>query len=105
MAEGQEGSNVSYVVCAKWIAREASVEEVSSALVELAGSSRDEPGNLEYRIHRDLEDRRVFFLYEHYVDAASYQAHLSSEHFALAREQAFHLLESRVRDFYGTWDV
>jgi quinol monooxygenase YgiN len=97
---------MAYTVTAKWTAREGEDERVLDFIRELAPPSREEPGCLVYRVNRDLEDPRVFLLYEEYADEAAYRAHGESDHFRrLALEGAIPLLESRERSFYESLDV
>lgn len=97
---------MAYVVSAKWTAKEGEAEKVAEAIKKLAGPSRQEPGILLYQPHRDPENPNVFYLYEQYVDADAYQAHIDSEHFQeYAFGDAIPRLESREREFYETMDV
>lgn len=96
---------MAFVVTAKWTAKDGHEDDVRNAILRLIEPSRKEPGNLCYRANRHPEDRRVFFLYEEYVDAAAYQSHGSSEHFqTYGHGKAIPLLESRERVFYETLD-
>jgi quinol monooxygenase YgiN len=97
---------MTFVVTAKWTAKEGEEEAVAAAIAELVGPSRAEPGMLFYQPHRDPEDPRVFFFYEQYTDRAAYEAHGASEHFQrLGFGDAIPRLESRYRGFYETWDI
>jgi quinol monooxygenase YgiN len=92
---------VSYVVLAKWVARADEEEKVADAIAKLVEPSRAEPGCLIYRAHRDLDEPRVFLLYEEYTDRAAYEAHAASDHFRrYAIEEGIPLLETRERSFY-----
>lgn len=95
---------MSYVVCATWVAKPGSEEAVRAAIEALVSPSRAEPGNLAYRPSRDLDDPRVFFIYEEYADREAYEAHGASEHFQrFAVEGAIPLLETRERRFLETF--
>jgi quinol monooxygenase YgiN len=97
---------MAYVVCAKWTAKEGEEEAVAAAVANIVGPSRAEPGIVQYQPHRDPENPRVFFFYEQYVDADAYQAHVDSEHMQRwGFGDAIPRLESRVREFYETWEV
>ena len=90
-----------HVVIARWTAREGEEEAVAAVLRELAEESRREPGCIDYRVTRSLDDPRTFLLYEEYVDADAFQAHRESEHFErLARGRAIPLLETRHVEQY-----
>ena len=97
---------MAYVVSATWRARAGKEERLLELIRELTPPSRAEPGNRFYQAQRSLEDPRLFHLYEQYVDAAAYEAHMASEHFIrLVEGEAIpELLEERRRSFYETID-
>ena len=96
---------MSFVVVAKWTARRGEEERVAGAIAQLTGPSRAEPGNLEYRAQRSIDNRGVFLLYEVYESRDAYELHLASDHFrTYATELGIPLLESRERAFYETLD-
>ena len=97
---------MAYVVSAKWRAKDGKEDRLLEVIREMTPPSRAEPGNLFYQAQRSVEDPRIFYLYEQYVDEAGYQAHMDSEHFTrLVKEEAIpRLLESRERAFYVTFD-
>ena len=70
---------MSYIVAVRWVANEGEADEVARALGELLEPSLAEPGILEYRAHRDVEDPNVFFMFEVYTDAAAYEAFVAEE--------------------------
>ena len=48
----------------------------------------------------------MFFLYEQYMDAAGYEAHMASPHFEqYVKNEAISNLESRARAFYEKIDL
>ncbi len=97
---------MTYVLIAKWTAREGEEENVLAALRQLAEPSRAEPGCLMWQPHRDPENPRVFLVYEQYTDPAALEAHGASEHFQrYAAGDAIPRLESRERSFYETIDI
>jgi quinol monooxygenase YgiN len=97
---------MTFVVCAKWTAKDGEADNVAAAIEKFVGPSRAEPGMLFYQPHRDPENPNVFFFYEQYADEAAYQAHLESEHMQeLGFGDAIPRLESRERSFYETWDL
>ena len=89
-----------YVVTAKWTAKAGNEDVVLDALAHMIEPSRAEPGCRLYQPTRDLDDPRVFLIYEIYDDEAAYEAHGASEH---AQRWGFGtaipLLESRERTF------
>lgn len=97
---------MAYVVSAKWRAKEGKEERLLEVIREITPPSRAETGNVFYQAQRSSEDPRLFYLYEQYVDAAGYEAHMDSEHFTrLVKEEAIpELLQDREREFYETID-
>lgn len=91
---------MSYVVLAKWVAREGRAEEVARTIADLVPPSRSEPGCIVYEPMRIIDDEHTFLLYEVYLDEEAYKAHGASEHFQrIAVERGFPLLERRERMF------
>lgn len=97
---------MAYVVSAKWRAKVGKDERLLELIREITPPSRAEAGNVFYQAQRSLDDPRLFYLYEQYVDEAGYQAHMDSEHFTrLVKQEAIpELLEDRERAFYETID-
>jgi quinol monooxygenase YgiN len=97
---------MAYVVSAKWRAKEGKEERLLEVIREMTAPSRAEPGNVFYQAQRSVEDPRLFYLYEQYVDVSGYEAHMASEHFTrLVKQEAIpELLEGRERAFYETID-
>jgi quinol monooxygenase YgiN len=97
---------MTFVLTARWVAKEGEEEAVRAALAQLAGPTREEPGCLLWQPHRDPEDPRFFFIYEQYTDRAAYEAHGETEHFERhGKGEAFPHLEDRRREFYETTDL
>jgi quinol monooxygenase YgiN len=95
---------VTFALTAKWIAREGEEERVRDAIEQLIVPSREEPGILEYRANRSVDDPRVFLLYEVYASREAYEQHLETEHVRVyAKELAIPLLEERIREFFETF--
>ena len=96
---------MAYVVSAHWRAKEGKAERLAELIAEMTPPSRAEPGNLFYQANRSVDDPRLFFFYEQYVDEAGYRAHGESDHFTrLAHNYAIpELLEERTREFFTTF--
>ena len=95
---------MTYVLIAKWTAREGEEGNVRTALEQLYAPSNAEEGCLMWQPHVDVENPRVFLVYEQYVDASALEAHAASEHFQrYGIEDAIPRLESRERSFYETF--
>jgi quinol monooxygenase YgiN len=94
-----------HVVIARWIAKPGEEQAVAAALARMIPLSRAEPGVLAYEAHRDPDDPRVFVLYERYVDADAYRAHLASPHVEEhGWNDAIPRLEARERTMLEPWD-
>jgi quinol monooxygenase YgiN len=101
IAAGKYGFGVSYVLAVTWVAKPGEEEEVAGLLRELSASAETEPGCLQFKVHRALDDRRRFLLYEVYRDEAGFEAHQQTEHFKrLVLGQGLPLLEKRERLYY-----
>jgi quinol monooxygenase YgiN len=97
---------MAYVVAAYWRARAGEEETIARILEQLTPLSRQEPGCLFYQAHRATDDPRLFFLYEQYVDAAAYEAHMATPHFEqYVKGEALPRLESRERHFFTTMEA
>jgi quinol monooxygenase YgiN len=96
---------MAYVVAAIWKAKEGQADTILRVIEKMIPPSRKEPGCLFYQAHRSLDNPNVFFLYEQYIDAAGYEAHMASPHFEqYVKGEAIANLESRERAFYETID-
>lgn len=65
---------------------------LETALRGMIAPTAKEPGALEYRMHRSLQQAETFFFYEKYADKAAMDAHLTSPHFYTLMETAGSLL-------------
>ncbi|MGW3497050.1 putative quinol monooxygenase [Streptomyces sp. NPDC001020] len=87
---------MSYVVVARYRTKEGEENTVLPLLDTMATASRQEPGNLAYRVHQGTEDPRAIVLYEEYVSQADFTAHCASPHFKdIVLGQVVPLLETR----------
>jgi len=94
-----------YVLIARWTAAPGNEERVERALLALAAATRNEPGCRIYRPTRNVDDPRVFVIYEEYDDEAALEAHTASDHFRrYVLDEGIPLLESRERTFFRTLD-
>ncbi|GAA0299152.1 putative quinol monooxygenase [Kineococcus aurantiacus] len=71
---GPDGTNT-YVLVVVLRARPGRAGQVLTRLHELAEVSLAEPGCLQYRVHRDVDDPATFALYEEWQDEAAWQRH------------------------------
>ncbi|MET8571178.1 putative quinol monooxygenase [Streptomyces sp. NPDC004783] len=72
---------MSYVVVARYRTKEGEENTVLPLLDTMAAASRQEPGNLAYRVHQGTEDPRTIVLYEEYASEADFAAHCATPHF------------------------
>ena len=56
-------------------------DDVLPWLKEMMARSNEEPGCRSMVLHRDINDPRVFFVYEHFDDKAAHTLHTQTEHF------------------------
>ncbi|HEX9079285.1 MAG TPA: putative quinol monooxygenase [Desulfuromonadaceae bacterium] len=68
-------------VVATLVAKEAAVELVRTELLKMIEPTRQEPGCLEYRLHQDNADPRLFVFYENWQDQASLERHIATPHY------------------------
>jgi len=65
-----------------WMAKDGQEGHVAELFRYLQTESRKEPGCRQFQVHRHLEDRRRFFIYEQFDDEAALAAHRAAPHFA-----------------------
>jgi quinol monooxygenase YgiN len=94
-----------FVVIAQYRVRAGEEDKVEVALREMVAPTRAERGNLDYQVFRDPGDPAFFVLYERYADAAAFEEHKASEHFATwLAGQVLPRLASRTRlDLVPAW--
>ena len=56
-------------------------EEAATQLRKLVGPTRNEPGCVNYLLHRDPQDPRKFMFYEEFRDETALQEHNKAPHF------------------------
>ncbi|WP_406384835.1 putative quinol monooxygenase [Streptomyces sp. NBC_01618] len=87
---------MTYVVVARYRTRAGEEDTVLPLLDTMATASRQEPGNLAYRVHQGTEDPRAIVLYEEYGSEADFTAHCATPHFQeIVLGKVVPLLESR----------
>lgn len=89
-------SNKPIHLFAKWQVKAGHLDTVLSLLTEVAQKSREEEGNLFYRVHQSNSDTNTLMLFEGYKDETALAAHRNSEHFqALVIGKIVSMLENR----------
>jgi quinol monooxygenase YgiN len=87
---------MSIQVFAKWQVKEGQLNAVLELMKVVAGKSREEEGNLFYKIHQSTQDANTLLLYEGYKSDAAVELHRNSTYFQeLVIGQVVPLLESR----------
>lgn len=87
---------MTFTVVARYRTGPGEETTVLALLDRMAAASREEPGNLGYRVHQGTEDPRTVLLYEEYACEADFRAHCASAHFReILLGQVVPLLESR----------
>lgn len=87
---------MTYVVVARYRTKEGEENTVLPLLDTMATASRQEPGNLAYRVHQGTEDPRAIVLYEEYACEADFTTHCATPHFQeIVLDKVVPLLESR----------
>lgn len=69
-------------VVAKLTVNEAAVQAVKAELLKMIEPTRLEEGCIEYRLHQDNDDPKVFFFFEMWEDLACLERHMATPHFS-----------------------
>ena len=94
-----------YVMVARWRPRQGESAKIESILRELAAAIRQEPGNLQFTVHRGRDDADDFLLYEIYASEEAFRTHQQTEHFKrLVLGEAVPRLAVRERIAYSITD-
>jgi quinol monooxygenase YgiN len=93
---------MAYTIVAKWRALEGQLHNIEAILHELSRKVREEPGNLQFVVHRSCDDPSEFLLYEQYSSEDAFREHQRTAHFkTLVLERAVPLLARRERTAYS----
>lgn len=89
------------ILSVTWQAYPEHADRVAELLKAMIVHTRQEPGNIQYEVHRSSEIPSKFFLYEVYADEEAVKAHKESKYFKeYVLEGAVPLLEKRERSVY-----
>jgi quinol monooxygenase YgiN len=93
----REGNGrVMLIVVARYSVTEGQESRVAHLLRRNAEASRAEPGCLEFSVYQEIDDARVFLLYERYTSEEAFQAHRRTPHFVdIIEQQVVPLLDKR----------
>jgi quinol monooxygenase YgiN len=73
-------------------------------LADITPACQAEPGSVVWQAHQSSEEEDVFLVYESYVDAAAYEAHLATPAFERVKQELFPLLVDRQVRTYTSID-
>ncbi len=68
-------------VVAKLVVKAEAVATVTGELLQLISPTRQETGCLEYRLHQDNNDPRVFIFHENWETMECLERHLATPHY------------------------
>ena len=81
------------ILYAQFTAKRGSESQVETLISGLAEQVRREPGNTEFTVFRERDNPRKFFVFEQYLDEASFDAHISAEYGLIFNQQLSGLIE------------
>jgi quinol monooxygenase YgiN len=81
------------ILYAEFTAKPGSDAQVETLISGLAAQVRREPGNTEFTVYRERDNPRKFFVFEQYLDEASFDAHISAEYGLIFNQQLSGLIE------------
>ena len=84
---------MSMILYAEFTAKQGSESQVETLISGLAEQVRREPGNTEFSVYRERDNPRKFFVFEQYLDEASFDAHISAEYGLIFNQQLSSLIE------------
>jgi quinol monooxygenase YgiN len=89
------------ILYAEFTAKPGSESQVETLISGLAEKVRREPGNTEFTVYRERDNPRKFFVFEQYLDEASFETHISAEYGVIFNQQLSSLIEERESQL--TW--
>jgi quinol monooxygenase YgiN len=96
---------MTYVIVARWRAREGERNNIENILRELVPECRKEPGVKQFIAHCSTENPNEFLLYEQYDSERAFLDHQQTPHFkSLVLGRAVPLLADRERLAFSTLD-
>ena len=81
------------ILYAEFTAEPGSESEVGTLISDLAEKVRHEPGNTEFTAYRERDNPGKFFVFEQYIDEASFEGHISAEYGLIFNRQLSSLIE------------
>lgn len=81
---------------AKWQVKPGQLETVLKLLTQVASKTREERGNLFYKVYQNKAEKNTLMLFEGYLNEVAMQEHRTAKYFySIVTEQVVPLLESR----------
>lgn len=81
-------------IVARIEAKADKIELVKTALLKLIEPSRKEKGCIQYDLHQDNDNPKVFIFYENWESRALWQSHMNNDHLKAHKEQTHGAIES-----------
>jgi quinol monooxygenase YgiN len=81
------------ILYAEFTAIPGSESQVEALISGLAEDVRREPGNTEFTVYRERDNPRKFFVFEQYLDEASFETHISADYGAIFNQRLSSLIE------------
>lgn len=81
------------ILYAEFTAKPGTESQVEALISGLAQDVRREPGNSEFTVYRERDNPRKFFVFEQYLDEASFETHISAEYGAIFNRQLSSLID------------
>ena len=81
------------ILYAEFTAKPGSESQVETLISGLAENVRGEPGNSEFTVYRERDNSRKFFVFEQYLDEASFEAHITADYGLIFNQQLSSLIE------------
>jgi quinol monooxygenase YgiN len=81
------------ILYAEFTATPGSESQVEALISGLAEDVRREPGNTEFTVYRERDNPRKFFVFEQYLDEASFETHISADYGAIFNQRLSNLIE------------
>jgi quinol monooxygenase YgiN len=86
-------SDVPVILYAEFTAKPDSESQVQTLISDLAQKVRQEPGNAEFSVYSERDNPRKFFVFEEYLDDASFEAHIGAEYGVVFNHRLGSLIE------------
>jgi quinol monooxygenase YgiN len=81
------------ILYAEFTATPGSESQIEALISGLAEEVRREPGNTEFTVYRERDNPRKFFVFEQYLDEASFETHISADYGAIFNQRLSSLIE------------